>query len=91
MFADPERGIFGATLVETMHPYRKGLIEYVTYFVLDNVPASRNAVFDRLAIQFHTTHCQTFRKTYPATDFSRGVTNLTKISSCERGDVAYCG
>ena len=84
MFADSERGIFGATPVETMHAYRKGLIEYVTYFVLDNVPASRKAAFDRLAIHFHTTHRQTFRKTYPATDFSRGITNLTKISARER-------
>ena len=30
-FANSLRGIFGATPVETMHAFRKGLIEYVTF------------------------------------------------------------
>ena len=83
-FADSSRGIFGATPVETMHVFCKGLIEYVTFFVLENVPVSRKAAIDRLAIQFHQTHRQTHRKAYPGTDFSRGITNLTKISARER-------
>ena len=83
-FADPTRGVFGATPVETMHAFRKGLIEYVTYFVLESVPASRKAAIDRLAIHFLHSHCQTYRKAYPATDFSHGITNLTKISVQER-------
>ena len=36
--ADPVRGIFGATPIETMHAFRKGLIETVTLLVLDDVP-----------------------------------------------------
>jgi hypothetical protein len=40
-FADPKRGIFGATPIETMHAFRKGVIENVTFLVLDNVPASK--------------------------------------------------
>jgi hypothetical protein len=84
VLADPVRGIFGATPVETMHAFRKGLIEHVTFLVLDNVPTSRKAALDRLAVQFHQRHRQTHRKMYPETDFSRGVTNLTKISARER-------
>ena len=51
------------------------------FFVLDNVPASRKAALDTLAVQFHQRHRQTFRLTYPATDLSRGVTNLTKVTA----------
>ncbi len=40
-FADPERGIFGATPVETMHAFRKGVIEKVTTLVLESLPASK--------------------------------------------------
>lgn len=83
-FADPERGIFGATPVETMHAFRKGVVEKVTRLILDNVPPSKKAAFDNLAIIFHKSHRQTHRKNYPATDFSNGVTNLTKITATER-------
>jgi hypothetical protein len=81
--ADPERGIFGATPVETMHAYRKGIIEMVTFLVLDNVPASRKALLDDLAFKFHKSHRQTWRKNFPSTDFTNGITNLTKISASE--------
>ena len=82
--ADPVRGIFGATPVETMHAYRKGIIEKVTFLVLENIPASKKADLDYLAVRFHKTHRQTYRKAYPATDFSNGITNLTRISASER-------
>ena len=82
--ADPVRGIYGATPVETMHAFRKGMIEVVTFLVLDNVPPSKLAALDALAIRFHRSHRQTIRNTYPATDFSQGITNLTKISAAER-------
>ena len=83
--ADPVHGIFGATPVETMHhALQKGIIEMVTFSVLDNAPASQKAKLDTLAVRFHTTHCQTFRKRFPATDFSNGITNLTKITAGER-------
>jgi hypothetical protein len=80
----PVRGIFGATPVKIMHAFCKGLIEHVTFLVLDNVPASRKEALDTLAVQFHQRHRQTYRTRYPATDFSRGATNLTKVTACER-------
>ena len=84
LLADPLRGILGSTPVETMHAFRKGVIEMVTFLVLENVPASKKAALDRLAIDFHTRHRQTYRRVFPSTDFSNGVTNLTKISAAER-------
>ena len=87
--ADPVRGIFGSTPVETMHTFRKGMIEMVTFLVLENVPTSKKAALDRLAIRYHKTHRQTYRKVYPATDFSNGITNLTKISAGERVGLVF--
>jgi hypothetical protein len=55
-FAGPERGNFGATSVETMHAFRKGVIEKVTKLVLESLPASKKAAFDDLAIAFHESH-----------------------------------
>jgi hypothetical protein len=88
-FGDPTRGIFGATPVETMHGYRKGMIEVVTFMILENVPSSKKAALDHLAVAFHKSHRQTHRKAFPATDFSCGITNLTKISASERVGLVF--
>ena len=82
---DPICGIFGATPTEAMHCFRKaGMNEVVTFLVLQNVPASKRAELDWIAIDFHKSHRQTARKMYPATDFSNGITNLTNISASEQ-------
>ena len=51
-----KQGIFGAMTVKTMHAFCKGLIDHVTFLVLDNIPASRKAALDTLAVQFHQLH-----------------------------------
>ncbi len=83
MLADPVRGIFGATPVETMHAFCKGLIEHARYFSCVG-QRPRKAALDTLAVQLHQQHRQTNCTRYPATDFSRGVTNLTKVTACKR-------
>ena len=88
-FGDPDRGIFGATPIETMHAFRKGMIETCTFLVLDNVPSGKKARLDHLAKQFHESHRQSYRSAYPATDFSTGITNLTKISAAERVGLVF--
>ena len=75
--------------VETLHAFRKGLIEKVTFLVLQNVPARKKAALDALAVHFHRSHRQTYRKAYPATDFSNGITNLTKISAAKRVGLVF--
>jgi hypothetical protein len=81
--ADPDRGIFGATPVETLHAFRKGLVEMVIQVVIDNVPPSKKAALDRLALHFHKTHRQSFRSSFPSTTFGKGKTNISKISAAE--------
>jgi hypothetical protein len=70
VLADPTRSIFGATPVKTLHDFCKGLIEHVTFLVLDNAPVSRKAALDTLAVQFQQRHRQTYRTRYPATDLA---------------------
>ena len=82
--ADPVFGIMGSTPTETMHAFRKGMIEKVTLLVFEKLTAGQKAKLDGLAVDFHKKHPQTYRSTYPATDFSNGITNLTKITANER-------
>ena len=60
------------------------MMEVVTLLVLKNVPAPKKAALDAIAVHSHKTHRQTYRKKYPATDLSNGITNLTKISASKR-------
>jgi hypothetical protein len=90
VFADPVPGIFGAMPVETMHAFRKGVVENITKLVLSKVPASKKAAFDNLAIAFHKPHWQTFCKAHPKTSWSNGVTNLTNFTANERLGLVFC-
>jgi hypothetical protein len=67
-----------------MHAFRKAIIEMVTFLILENVPPSKKAALDALAIKFHQSHMQRHRKMFPMTNCSNGITNLTKISAAER-------
>ena len=87
--ADPVHGIFGAMPIETMHAFCKGLIETGTYLVLDNVPGTKLAAFDNLAMRFHTSHRQNIRKAYPSTDFCNGITNSSNITANERHGLVF--
>ena len=49
---------------------------------MENVPDSKKAALDSMAVHFHKRHRQTCRKLYPATDFSNGITTLTNILGC---------
>jgi hypothetical protein len=72
--ADPDRSIFGATPVETLHAIvSKGLVEMVTHVVIDNVPPSKKAALDRLVLRFHKTHRQSFPSSFPSTTFCNGI------------------
>ena len=81
--ADPDCGIYGTTPIETMHAFCKGIIEMVTFLILDYVPKSKLAALDVLAIRFHKSYRQTIRRMFPATNFSQDITNLSKISAAE--------
>ena len=43
-----------------------------------------------MTLPLYFTNRQTHRKDYPSTDFSNGVTNLTKITASERIGLVFC-
>jgi len=88
-FADPKRGIFGATPVDTMHCFRKGLIETFSVIIIDNLTISQKARLDTLVMNFHKRHNQTVKSSYPIMNFSRGVTGLSKLSASERVGIIF--
>jgi hypothetical protein len=50
-----------ATPFETMHAYCNGMIEVVNLLVLKNVPATKKATLDAIAVHhFHKTHRQMY-------------------------------
>jgi hypothetical protein len=87
--ADPDHGIFGATPVETLHAFRKRLVEMVSYAEIDNVPPSKKAALDRLALCFHKTHMHSFCRTFPSTIFCNRITNISKIMAAERLELVF--
>lgn len=86
---DPTRGIFGATPVDTLHGYRKGMIEVVINRVLDNISPKKKAALDHLAVSFHKSHRQTCRKNFPKTEFACGVSSVTKKSAAELAGLLF--
>jgi predicted ThiF/HesA family dinucleotide-utilizing enzyme len=82
--ANPGGSLFGAQYtVETMHAFCNGIIEIVTFLVLDNVPPSKKAALDAdwpSHLIVYTN--KSTRRCFPPMDFSNGITNLTKILSC---------
>ena len=86
--ADPDRGIFGATPVETLHAFRKGLVEMITFVVLDNVPASKKQLWIVLRCAF-TNPTANVSLQFPSTTFCNGITNITKISAAERVGLVF--
>jgi len=77
-------GILGSTPVDTMHAFRKGIIESTTNFIIENLKDGQKAALDHMAIEFYKCHSQTCRKDYPMVNLSSGITGLTKISASER-------
>jgi hypothetical protein len=87
IIADPVRGIMSATPTEIMHVFRNGMIAIVTYLVLENVPDSKKAALDSMAVRFHKRHWQRCHKLYPA--IRNGITNLTKILAGEQYGLVF--
>ena len=81
--SDVVRGILGILLPDTLHVYNKGPIERVMHVLFENVSDNKKVKMDEVVFHFHKTHNQTARKFFPSTDFSRGISQLTKLTSNE--------
>ena len=72
------RGIFMCAVTDVMHTVQNGIIMYA-------MDAFKNLqILDRMAMAFDKTCCQSIRSSFPRTNFSCGLTNLTAVECSEQ-------
>ena len=86
---DPVYKIFGAVPTDPMHSVRKGIMARAMSLIFDCMTASQKNKLDELAQDFHKCHRQSARKSFPQTDFSNGVTNLSNRTASEESGLVF--
>ena len=76
-------------VIDVMHTVQHGIIMYVLESFKKSLNNEKLAMLDRMAIAFDKTCCQTIRSSFPRTDFSRGITNLTSIECSEQSGALF--
>ena len=77
-------GIFMCAVIDVMHTVQHGIIMYSLESFKKCLSNKTLQLLDRMAIRFDMTCCQSIRSSYPRTDFSRGITNLTCVECSEQ-------
>jgi hypothetical protein len=72
-----------------MHSVRKGIMAQAMSLIFDCMTPLQKSRLDQLAQKFNKSHCQSARKTYPQTDFSNGVTNLSNLTASEECGLVF--
>ena len=82
-------GIFMGAVIDVMHTVQHGIIMYAMESFKSFLNAHKLQMLDRMAIHFNLTCRQTIRSSYPRTDFSRGITNLTLVECSEQSGALF--
>ena len=82
-FGDNKRGVPGATPGDFMHIFDSGVIKYILKCALDPVSTTQKAALDKLVDDLFCCKRSCLRKNYPRCNFSKGFTNLTRLTSDE--------
>jgi hypothetical protein len=82
-------GIFMCAVIDVMHTVQHGVIMYVLESFKKCLSNEKLAMLDRMAMAFDKTCCQSIRSSFPRTDFSRGITNLTSIECSEQSGALF--
>jgi hypothetical protein len=82
-------GIFMCAVVDVMHTVQHGVIKYAIEVFMAHLNNAQKATFDRLAATFDQTCRQTIRQDYPATNFARGITNLSNMTCTEYSGLLF--
>jgi hypothetical protein len=77
-------GIFMCAVVDVMHTIQHGIIMYVLDCFKKCLSVQSLAKLDEMAHIFDTTCRQSICSSFPRTDFSRGITNLTMVECSEQ-------
>jgi hypothetical protein len=82
-------GIFMCAVVDVMHTVQHGIIMYSLESFKKGLGAQTLQLLDRMALSFNKTCCQTIRSSFPRTDFSRGITNLSLVECSEQSGALF--
>ena len=82
-------GIFMCAVVDVMHTVQHGIIMYSLESFKKGLSVRRLQLLDRMALSFNKTCCQTIRTSFPRTDFSRGITNLSLVECSEQSGALF--
>ena len=82
-------GIFICAVVDVMHTVQHGIIMYLLESFMKRLSNKTFQMLDRMAMKFDMTCCQSIRSSYPRTDFSRGITNLTSVECSEQSGALF--
>ena len=82
-------GIFMCAVIDVMHTIQHGIIMYVLDCFKKHLSVQSLAKLDRMAHTFDKTCCQSIRSSFPRTDFSRGITNLTMVECSEQSGALF--
>jgi hypothetical protein len=82
-------GIFMCAVVDVMHTVQHGIIMYCLESFKKGLGAETLHMMDVMAITFDETCCQSIRSSFPRTDFSRGITNLTLVECSEQSGTLF--
>ena len=82
-------GIFMCAVVDVMHTIQHGIIMYVLDCFKKCLNVQSLAKLDEMAHIFDTTCRQSIRSSFPRTDFSRGITNLTMVECSEQSGALF--
>ena len=81
--SDPVYGINSMMPPDALHNVRLGVAKRFVKVLCKNLTDKQKSSLDDIAVRFHRSHRQSHRKTFPNTDFSRGITNLTELTAGE--------
>ena len=82
-------GIFMCAVVDVMHTIQHGIIMYCLASFEKGMGIETLAKLNRMVIAFDKTCCQAICSSFPWTDFSRGITNLTKSECSEQSGTLF--
>ena len=82
-------GIFMCAVIDVMHTIQHGIIMYCLESFKKGISNESLAKLDGMAFSFDKTCRQTIRSSFPRTDFSRGITNLSQVECSEQSGTLF--
>ena len=83
-FGGDPRSIWGANPIDLMHAFQSGIVKYVVKMAMDKLSIGKQVKLDKLVHRlFGSLRCRERTNGYPRTNFSKGFSKVSLITSNE--------